>query len=134
MSGSGSHGAFAHLYINGLYWGLYNIIERPDASFAAAYFGGEKDNWFSANHGGAVSGQPDRFNVMLDLAREGGLDDAGRYETMLEFIDPQHFSDYVIVNWYAGNRDWPENNWYVGRRKPCRPQSILRLGRRNHLG
>ena len=38
---------------------------------------------------------------------------------MLEFIDPQHFSDYVIVNWYAGNRDWPENNWYADVENPA---------------
>ena len=119
MSGTGSHGTFAHLYVNGLYWGLYNIIERPDASFAAAHMGGAKDNWFSANHGGAVSGQPDRFNVMLDLASQGGLDDAQRYATMLEFVDPVQFSDYMIGNWYAGNRDWPENNWYADVENPA---------------
>lgn len=119
MSGSGSHGTFAHLYINGLYWGLYNVIERPDASFAAAHLGGDKDDWFSANHGGAVSGRPDRFNVMLDLARQGGLEDPERYATMLEFVDPEHFSDYLIVNWYAGNRDWPENNWYANVENPA---------------
>lgn len=119
MSGAGSHGTFAHLYINGLYWGLYNIIERPDTSFAAAHLGGDKDEWFSANHGGAVSGQPDRFHVMLDLAREGGLADADRYATMLEFVDPVQFSDYMIVNWYAGNHDWPENNWYASVENPA---------------
>ena len=40
MSGAGSHGVFVHLYLNGLYWGVYNVVERPDASFASAYFGG----------------------------------------------------------------------------------------------
>ncbi len=118
-SGAGSHGVFVHLYINGLYWGLYNVVERPDASFAASYFGGEKDRWFSANHGGAVGGQPDRFDVLLRLAQEGGLDDPQKYATMLEFIDPIQFSDYMIVNWYAGNSDWPENNWYVDVQNPA---------------
>jgi len=118
-SGAGSHGEFVHLYINGLYWGLYNVVERPDASFAASYFGGEKDRWFSANHGGAVDGQPDRFDVLLRLAQEGGVDDAQKYATMLEFIDPIQFSDYMIVNWYAGNSDWPENNWYVDVQNPA---------------
>ncbi len=113
LSHVGSHGDFVQLYINGLYWGIYNVIERPDASFAAAYLGDDKDDWFSANHGGAVSGLPDRFNVMLDLATQGGLDDPDKYATMLEFVDPVQFSDYMIVNWYAGNYDWPANNWYV---------------------
>ena len=32
-----AHGTFVHLYLNGLYWGLYNLTERPDSSFAATY-------------------------------------------------------------------------------------------------
>ena len=119
ISGIGSHGLFVHLYINGLYWGLYNVVERPDASFASAYLGGDKEQWFTANHGGAVSGQVDRFNVMLELAKAGGLSDPEKYATMLEFVDPVQFSDYLIVNWYAGNRDWPENNWYVDVQNPA---------------
>lgn len=119
MSGVGSHGRFVHLYINGLYWGLYNVVERPDASFAASYYGGDKDAWAAVNHGGAVSGQFDRFGTLIRLAQEGGLADPTNYATMLEFIDPVQFSDYLIVNWYAGNTDWPENNWYVDVQYPA---------------
>ena len=41
----GIHSTFVHLYVNGHYWGLYNPVERPDAAFAAAYMGGEKEEW-----------------------------------------------------------------------------------------
>ena len=37
MSGLGSHGTFVHLYLDGLYWGVYNACERPDAWFLAAH-------------------------------------------------------------------------------------------------
>ena len=42
-------GMFVHLYINGLYWGMYNPCERPDAAFSSAYFGGEKEEWDGIN-------------------------------------------------------------------------------------
>jgi len=42
MKHPGVRGDFYHLYINGLYWGLYNSCERPEASYAASYFGGKK--------------------------------------------------------------------------------------------
>ena len=29
-------------------------------------------------------------------------------------IDQEAFADYVILNWYAGTGEWPENNWYAG--------------------
>jgi hypothetical protein len=119
MGSAGAHGRFVHLYINGLYWGLYNVVERPDASFAAAYYGGDKEEWAAVNHGGAVSGQFDRFGTLVRLAQEGGLADPAAYATMLEFIDPVQFSDYLIVNWYAGNTDWPENNWYANVQYPA---------------
>src|SRR5205814_1860515 len=31
MSGLSSHSRFFHLYLNGLYWGIYDPTERPDA-------------------------------------------------------------------------------------------------------
>lgn len=113
ISGFGSRGTFVHLYLNGLYWGLYNIVERPDRVFAADYFGGDVEKWFTATHGGAGEGQIDRFTVMLQLAKAGGLADPKKYATMLEFIDPIQFADYLIINWYIGTQDWPDNNWYV---------------------
>ncbi len=113
MSGVGVHGRFVHLYLNGLYWGLYNLVERPDHAFASSYLGGDKADWFAVNHGGMIEGLADRFNILIQLAQEGGLADPSRYTTMLEFIDPVQFSDYLIVNWYAGNGDWPNNNWYA---------------------
>lgn len=119
ISGAGSHGTFVHLYLNGLYWGLYNLVERPDRSFAADYFGGDVESWFTATHGGAGDGQPDRFVVMMQLAEARGLADPDKYATMLEFIDPVHFSDYMILNWAMGNRDWPENNWYINVNYPA---------------
>lgn len=117
-SGTAAHGRFVHLYLNGLYWGVYELVERPDASFAASYLGGSKETWSSISHGGYVSGRPDRFDVLLKLAQEGGLDDPERYATFLEFFNPAQFSDYILVNWYAGNTDWLNNNWYVDVRNP----------------
>ncbi|MEC7922650.1 MAG: CotH kinase family protein, partial [Planctomycetota bacterium] len=40
-----ARGDYYHLYLNGQYWGLYNSCERPEASFAASYFGGVKEDY-----------------------------------------------------------------------------------------
>ncbi|HEY53130.1 MAG TPA: hypothetical protein G4N94_06700 [Caldilineae bacterium] len=119
ISSVGSHGIFVHLYLNGLYWGLYNVVERPDASFTSSYMGGDVGDWFAVNHSGDISGDNSRFTNLLRLAKEGGLADPTKYATILEFIDPVQFSDYVIINWFMGNTDWPEYNWYAGVNYPA---------------
>ena len=43
------HATYVHLYINGLYWGLYNPVERPDAQMGAEYFGGSPDDYDALN-------------------------------------------------------------------------------------
>jgi hypothetical protein len=118
MTGVGAHGRFVHLYLNGLYWGLYNVVERPDDSFQAAYFGGEKADWYVANHSGTLSGSSDRFRELMSLVESGGLDDPAKYQQVQGYLDVSQFLDYLILQWYAGNTDWPQNNWYAALQNP----------------
>ena len=66
------HGLFVHLYLNGMYWGLYNPVERPDHSFSAEYFGGEKEDWDAVHDGVASNGDLQRWNEMISLATSAG--------------------------------------------------------------
>ncbi|OQY27226.1 MAG: hypothetical protein B6243_13250 [Anaerolineaceae bacterium 4572_5.2] len=122
MSGSGSRGTFVHLYLNGLYWGLYNVVERPDAAFAASYFGGDKKNWHAHNHDGPISGDSTRVYALGEFMLEnehGGFGDPQNYALLQEYLDVEAFADYVILNWYAGNQDWDTSNWYALVKNPA---------------
>ena len=37
-------GTYVHLFLNGLYWGVYNVHERPDSAHYAEYHGGDADD------------------------------------------------------------------------------------------
>ena len=39
-----------HLYLNGMYWGVYFLTEKPDHHFASAYFGGDSGLWDVFKH------------------------------------------------------------------------------------
>ncbi len=121
MSGSGSHGTFVHLYLNGLYWGLYNVVERPDDAFMSSYFGGAKDDWQFISHQETLSNSSDRFKTLHKLAGDGQLEDPEKYATIKSYLDIPHFIDYLILNWYVGNLDWAFNNWYAGVRNTSGP-------------
>lgn len=115
MSGAGSHGIFVHLYLNGLYWGLYNVVERPDASFTSAYLGGRREEWWAMNHSGLISGPDDRIERLIqNLAKIGELPVEERYQAVETYLNLDNFIDYLILNFYAGNRDWSDSNWYAG--------------------
>jgi hypothetical protein len=118
MSGVGSHGIFVHLYLNGLYWGLYNLVERPDAAFMASYYGGEEEDWYARIPEGTINGSKDRYRTLTDIVKAGELEDPENYAQLQQYLDTAHFSDYMILHWYAGARDWPHNNWYLGLQNP----------------
>jgi CotH kinase protein/Concanavalin A-like lectin/glucanases superfamily/Lamin Tail Domain/Chitobiase/beta-hexosaminidase C-terminal domain/Bacterial TSP3 repeat len=50
MGQRGFHTRPVHLYLNGLYWGLYFLHEKPDHHFASAYLGGDSDNYDVFKH------------------------------------------------------------------------------------
>lgn len=126
MSDLGAHGMFVHLYLNGKYWGLYNVAERPDADFMASYLGGMKEDWFIANQDGPVTNdldpQADKLNDLfkvlpllsrLDLGNSavGQSNDVdGVYAAAASHFDATNLIDLAILNWYTG---WPIDNWYA---------------------
>ncbi len=130
-----AHGIFVHLYINGLYWGLYNPCERPDNAFSSSYYGGERDNWDALHEGGfgdnagveATNGDFQAWNLMLEKCRQaanstaayqqlqGNNPDGIRNPAYPNLLDVQNYIDYLIVNIWAGNWDWPWKNYWIGR-------------------
>lgn len=129
-SGKGApHGEYVHLYLNGMYWGLYNLHERPDDSFAAAYYGGDKDDYDVIKHAnqdvnheftwvsGGVAAE-DRFSSLLNATQtvQDNPASTAAYSAVTQQLDVDQFIDYMIVHYYGGNAaDWSHNNWYATR-------------------
>jgi len=115
-------GNFVHVYINGVYWGLYNPTERPDEEFMQSYFGGNDTDYDVIKTGGSiVSGDLVGWNEMFTIARgngaHGSLANDAAYEDLQQYLAIDDFIDYMLVNFYGGNHDWPHNNWYVARNR-----------------
>ena len=122
MSGAGSHGTFVHLYINGIYWGLYNPVERPDAVFAALYLGGEEEDYYSVSHGGSHGGSAARYNYLKNTLVNKDMSDPDKYAEMQEYLNIESYIDYVMLSWFGGVGDWPGNNWWgANRNNPPEP-------------
>ena len=123
----GSHGTFVHLYVNGLYWGLYNPCERPDDAFSASYYGGEKEDWDSIHDLSASAGDTAAWNQMISKCRQAANSNDAYHELQgnnpdgtpnpayPNLLDVTNYVDYLIVNLWGGNWDWPWKNWWAGR-------------------
>lgn len=99
-------GTFAHVYINGRYWGLYNVHERPDADFQASHRGGDADDYdVISTEGNVVDGDKDRWNEAQSLANRGLVSDAS-YAEFQQFVDVDSLIDNMIVRIWAGDIDW----------------------------
>lgn len=116
MGQSGSHGRWVHLFLNGIYWGLYDLHERPDADHMANYFGGEQEDYDTVNSSVATNGDLVAYNQMMDLAY-GSIQTSGTYAAIQEYLDIDAFIDYMMLNAYVGNRDWDGHNWRAGRKR-----------------
>ena len=122
MNNSGlvaQHARYVHLYLDGIYWGLYFIHERMDEAAAASYLGGDKEEWDVLKHTGDTAGLQNgtftNYTAMMAAARTGLANNAN-YEQLQTFLDMPWFIDYMIVNFWTGNDDWPHHNWYAWRR------------------
>ena len=83
MGGLAPNGTFVHLYINGLYWGVYNPTERPDASFQAEHRGGDKEDYDVMTHSGVTDGDSEAWTELRRMLRERPVD----YEAVKNVVD-----------------------------------------------
>jgi hypothetical protein len=120
MGNPSFHGQFYNLYLNGLYWGIHYVHERPDDDFAASYFGGENTDYDVIRNTTSgtqiVAGDLNAWNTTLALANSG-LTSNTQYEQLQQYVDVDNLIDYMIVNHWADNTDWPSHNWYVIRKR-----------------
>lgn len=117
MGQPSARGRFVHLYLNGLYWGLYNLAERPDEHFAAARFGGTDKDYDARNADKVLSGDETAWQRLFALANAGVADSAS-YAAVQELLEVPAFCDYMLVNLYGANGDWDRaSNWYAARRR-----------------
>ena len=132
---------YYHLYLNGVYWGLYMTHERAEATFAEAYFGGNADDYDTVKSGGsstgytteATDGNMDAWRVLWQMARDQkssptverfmrmqGLNaDGSRNPALPVYLDVNNLIDYAIVIGYTANADAPpnNNNWFAVRNR-----------------
>lgn len=111
---------YYHLFINGIYWGLYQTEERLDENYAESYAGGDADDYdvIRTSHGenlsyttGAVEGSEAGWRRLWNIAVNEGFagDNAGNYQMLIDegLLNPTNLMAYMLVCHYAADSDCP---------------------------
>ena len=106
MGQPSSRGNFVHLYVDGLYYGIFNLTERLADDFFADHFGGREEDW-EINEDFSTPGT--RWNQMM---AQNPVTLTG-YLQMQDYLDMANFADYMLLHFYADAEDWPHHNGYA---------------------
>ena len=105
-----SGGTMANLFINGEYKGYYNPCEHIKDAFCQEWYGSDQP-WDVMTMNGIRDGNLARWNEMINYARGNDLSNDTYYREMGKRLDIPAFIDYLILQLWCGNWDWPQNNW-----------------------
>ncbi|MEX2187493.1 MAG: lamin tail domain-containing protein [Pirellulales bacterium] len=112
MGKTDGHATLVHLYLNGIYWGLYNPVERPDANMGEEYFGGTDADYDALNRrtstNEAIDGDLVRYNEMIAIANSAlsaGVTTDAQLADLERYLDMEDFIDHLILNQFVTNRD-----------------------------
>lgn len=122
----------AIVFLNGDYWGIYNIRERHNRDYFiqnyADYKLESKNIIVSATHNGFdKKGFPkirigkekdgDSYLDLINFVKNNDLSIDSNYQGVLNKIDLNNFIDYNIAEMFYANYDWPHVNYKFWRYK-----------------
>ncbi|MFW5851027.1 MAG: lamin tail domain-containing protein [Bacteroidota bacterium] len=102
----------AIVYINGEYYGIQNFREKPNKHYFVDNYGVDEDSisLLRVNEYDTRLGTADNYIEMNDFLEASDLSESENYATIQEYLDVKDFIEYVLVEMYVVNEDWPGNN------------------------
>jgi hypothetical protein len=96
----------AHVYINGLYWGIYNMRDKVNRHFLAAHHGVDKDSVDIIEHKMTLRyGKLAHYQQLLNFIHKNSLSKPANYEYVNKRMQIVSFMDLQIAQIYFDNRD-----------------------------
>lgn len=94
------------VYINGEYWGLYNLREKVNEDYLATHYGVDPDQvdilvW----NGFAMAGSNQAYLALVNFVATHDMRIPENYAYVASQIDIDNLIDYLIVESYFGNTD-----------------------------
>jgi hypothetical protein len=101
------------LFINGEVWGIYHVRERIDDDFFADTFGIRSADVLDAPDSAleeVVAGDRDHWQSLQHFLEDHSLVEPDAYAYVAGQVDLDSLMDYMILNIYGANANWPYHN------------------------
>ncbi len=101
----------AIVFYNGVYFGIHNIRERSTEYYFETNYDLEPENidLLKADHS-ASNGSAVNYLQMVRYLETNGAESDEAYAAIQNWMDVDNFMNYMHVELFANNRDWPSNN------------------------
>ena len=106
----------AVVYLNGNYWGIYNLRERKNKDMVYSHYGLSETDVDIIEYAWrplAATGNKDNWNKLDDFVRNNDLTDDGNYKQVCDMMDIDNFLYYMAIELLVENSDWPNNNQQI---------------------
>ena len=109
----------AVLFINGEFWGLYQMEERYDEDYLAQHYGGSSSNYSILENPSPgktslddnAAADIDYYEAAVaDIQSYSDMNTPEAYADVLKYVDEDSLIDYVILETLGGNLDWVNFN------------------------
>jgi hypothetical protein len=99
-------------FINGRYWGIYNVREKLTERYCEENYGVSYTNVdMMKRQGGLIveRGSATDYNNLNGYVTTQDMTQQACYDYVATQMDIDNFLDYQITEMYSGNIDWPQN-------------------------
>lgn len=110
-------------FMNGEYWGIFNLKERHDRYYIQSNYEIDDDDVDMLERSGfVIDGEATAFEEMMDFVRQHDLITDENYEAIKKYLDIDNFIDFVVAELYLELWDFPENNLKYWRERTTKAQ------------
>ena len=93
------------MYINGEYFGIYNMRDKLNSDYIVTKFGTDKDDIDLIKYSTPVRGSDAEYNKLVNYINNNDPANSKNYEYIKSQIDVQELCNYWITQSYYGNTD-----------------------------
>ncbi len=101
-------------FLNGQYWGVYELREREDKNYLVNLHGVDEDKIdfleMLGDDANIVEGSNEGFLNMADFIANNDMSVEANYDSAKNMIDIENFCDYYALEIYVDNHDWLISN------------------------